>query len=419
LHLFKVLSLTTLATCCKVVSQFAINKFIAVYLGPNGLAIIGQLQSFINLSSGFASGFISEGVVKYTAEKKETLEELTRYHAIAIRVTAICSIVISIILFCTAPSLSTMLFETREYSLVLRVLSITLFSLPFNLLFISILNGYKQVKKIVAIQIISSFISLTLLSYASLRFQLKGVLYAIILQHVLFFMGTLLIIYREKKFTFPSFKILFVDSSGKSQGILKDFSHFAVMSLVGITATTISHLFIREHIGSTLSWDAAGQWQGISTLSSTYLMLITSSLSIYYLPRLSELKGKVLLKREVFRGYKIIVPITLLSSFFIFLFREPIVHIAFSSQFEPMIPLFKWQLIGNCFKITSWLLSYLMIVKVMTKTFIWTELLSHSLFAALSLIFLNFFGLIGITYAFAANYFVYLILMFFVFRKKL
>jgi PST family polysaccharide transporter len=149
-----------------------------------------------------------------------------------------------------------------------------------------------------------------------------------------------------------------------------------------------------------------------------YLMVVTSSLGVYYLPRLSEIKDNIELKKEILNGYKIIIPIVVIMSLTIFILRELAIKIAFNESFMPMKELFKWQLIGDVIKITSWLLSYLMLAKAMTKIFIYTEVLFNFSFVALAVIFINNYGVIGVTYAFALNYFFYLIIMIFMFRSK-
>ena len=59
-----------------------------------------------------------------------------------------------------------------------------------------------------------------------------------------------------------------------------------------------------------------------------------------------------------------------------------------------------------------------MLAKAMTKVFIYTEIGFSVLFVVLSIYFINTFGLIGITYAFSLNYFLYLVVMIFIFRKR-
>ena len=47
--LIKTSILSAIATIIKIISGFIVTKVIAVYIGPSGLALIGQLQNFINL----------------------------------------------------------------------------------------------------------------------------------------------------------------------------------------------------------------------------------------------------------------------------------------------------------------------------------------------------------------------------------
>lgn len=112
------------------------------------------------------------------------------------------------------------------------------------------------------------------------------------------------------------------------------------------------------------------------------------------------------------------MPIVIALALAIYVLREFVVYIAFSDKFLPMLELFKWQLIGDVIKIASWLLGYLMLAKAMTKVFIYTEIGFSVLFVLLSIVFIDSFGLVGITYAFSVNYFLYLIMMILIFRKR-
>ena len=86
---------------------------------------------------------------------------------------------------------------------------------------------------------------------------------------------------------------------------------------------------------------------------------------------------------------------------------------------KPMLELFKWQLIGDVVKVASWLLAYVMVAKAMTRVFIYTEIGFSIVFVLSSIIFMNNFGLVGITYAFSLNYLLYFIMMLLTFRKIL
>ena len=60
--LIKTSVLTGISTVIKLVSAFVINKVIAIYIGPAGLAIVGQLQSFTSIITTFSNGEISSGI---------------------------------------------------------------------------------------------------------------------------------------------------------------------------------------------------------------------------------------------------------------------------------------------------------------------------------------------------------------------
>lgn len=101
----------------------------------------------------------------------------------------------------------------------------------------------------------------------------------------------------------------------------------------------------------------------------------------------------------------------------IYLLRNVVIAILFSPDFYPMENLFVWQLIGDFFKICSWLLAFLMIAKSMTKTYIVIEVFFSVSFVALGFFFMSLNGVVGLTQAYLVNYVLYLICIFLLFRR--
>ncbi len=150
-------------------------------------------------------------------------------------------------------------------------------------------------------------------------------------------------------------------------------------------------------------------------ISSIYLMLVTVPLSVYYLPRLSEVKEKKLLLDEILQGYKILFPAVIFSAAFIYLFRTVIVSVLFTSDFHPMKDLMGWQLLGDVTKLGSWLLSYVMLSKALTKTYIFTEIISSIIFYSLVHYYCSQNGLVGVPQAYFTTYAIYWVMMIIVF----
>jgi PST family polysaccharide transporter len=84
-----------------------------------------------------------------------------------------------------------------------------------------------------------------------------------------------------------------------------------------------------------------------------------------------------------------------------------------------MLPLFRFQLIGDVLKIGSWIMAFIMLARRLVKTFIITEILFSITYVFFSYYFINKYGIIGSTYAFALNYALYWITMGILMRKYL
>jgi len=69
--IIKALSFTSLSTLASVIAGIITIKLIAVVAGPSGTALWGQLNNFIVIALGIATGGITLGVTKYIAQYRE------------------------------------------------------------------------------------------------------------------------------------------------------------------------------------------------------------------------------------------------------------------------------------------------------------------------------------------------------------
>ncbi len=398
MNLIKTSILTTISTVIKIISSFIINKFIAIYIGPSGLAMIGQMRNFIGITSSFSNGAITQGIVKYIAEFREERENKQKYFKTGVAITLICSIVTGIGIFIFAEKLSYEILNNSDYSFIFRIFAFTIILFSLNTFFMSVLNGEGEIKKYVLLNIIGSIVSSVFTSSMVIIFHLEGALLAMVINQSIVFFVTLILVRKSKWFD----ESLFYGKVDKEA--LKDYFKYSMMSITAATVGPLSQIFVREYIGKKLGWDSAGFWQGIFFISNTYLMVVTTALGVYYLPKLSSIKDKIELKKEIINGYKIIMPIVILMALVIYFIKTFIVHLLFSEKFLPMVALFKWQLIGDVMKIGSWLLGYMFIAKAKVNIFITKEITISIVFVLFSILFINIYGLIGVTYAFTASY---------------
>jgi PST family polysaccharide transporter len=190
------------------------------------------------------------------------------------------------------------------------------------------------------------------------------------------------------------------------------------MALTSAVCVPLSHIFIRNFIGAKLSWTQAGEWEAMWRLSSAYLMFFTSTLSVYFLPRLAELKTPVEIRTEVKQCLKIILPFLIMSSVAVYLLRDLVIKILFSSEFLGIDQLFALQLTGDTFKIISWILAYVMLAKGLTFDFIISEIIFSFSFYFLIVLLLPKYGLLSTAIAHLINYVAYLIFVYAALKRR-
>ncbi len=411
MNLLKTTFFSSIYTVIRVLSGVISVKFVAIYLGPAGVAFVGQFQSLLIMVNNFANLGITNGITKYIAEFKEDHEQLRKILSTSFVITLVTSSIIGVLIAIFTPILGQYLFKTDEYNFVLYTLAVAVTFYNLNLLLTAALNGFKQIKKLITARIIATIIGLGITVSLVVLWEVKGALLAlVIVQCVTFFV---VIIFSRKTGWFK--KSFFQLKSDKKT--FKKLMNFSLMAFSSVIVLQLRQMYLRDYVITNLSPEEAGYWQAIWKISELYLMVVTTSLSIYYLPKLSEIKDNAKLRKEIFNGYKILLPIVLVLSTTIFFTRDLIIQILFTNEFSAVRELFLFQLIGDVLKIASWILSFLLVAKAMTKEFIITEIIFKLSFFGFAMLFINTSGLIGLTYAFALNYFIYLITIIFIFRK--
>ncbi len=410
--LVKTSILSFVATVIKMIAALVINKAVAVYIGPTGLALIGQFQNFSQLVMTAAQGAINTGVTKYTAEYGKDDERIPVLFSTAAKISLVSSVVVGLGIILFSQVASVKFLQSEEYAYIFVIFGFTIVLFVVNNLLLSILNGLKEIKTFIAINIIQSLYSLVFTSLLIMWIGLDGALIAMVTNQSVILIVVLWMLRKHSLIKLATFKKSFDKPEAKK------LMAFATMALVSAISIPVSHLVVRNHIGDTLGWEQAGYWQAMWYISSMYLMIVTTTLSIYYLPKLSELTKKSDIRQELISGYKIIMPIVIIMALIIYFLQDFIIWLLFTEEFTPMKELFMWQLIGDVIKLASWLLGYLILAKAMTKTFVGTEVIFSVSFVVLSIWFVNNYGLVGMSYAFALNYFVYLMIVIILTRKE-
>jgi PST family polysaccharide transporter len=397
----------------KIACGVVLNKILSFYVGPSGYAVIGQFQNALGVASGLTGGLISQGVTKLTAQHKCDRESQINAWRTAVQLSVACTLLIGAFVLLFRKWISELVLCDMEMSGLCVWLALCLPAIVAANLLLAVINGMKEINVYVISNVTSSLLALLLGWLLAKYFALYGALLALVVTPAVSCFTTVVLVLHR-----PWFRIQLFWGRG-SVATAYELGGFAVMGATSAIAIPITYMVIRDSLVSQFGLSAAGYWQATSNISGMLAVLTTSTLSVYYLPRLAEIGRRDQLVHEIIAVYKFIIPIVVLGAIVIYGFRHFVILMLFTRDFLPMRDLLGWQLLGDGFKISSWVLGYVLVGRCLVKTFIVSEILFSLLLVGLTDMFTARYGLSGASIAYAVNYAIHLIAMTLLMHREL
>lgn len=405
MSLLKTSALNGIAVVVRTGTSLVLNKVLAIYVGPAGYALIGQFQNALTMAITFATGATGNGVVKLTAEYTTDVERQRRMWRTAGLLVFVTSLVGAALIFGFRETLASTFLHNVRYSGVFVWLAICLPLIASNALLLAIMNGKKEVRRFVVSNIGGSIISLLVTGILAWQFGLYGALVALSVNQGILLLVTLQQALGTDWFDWHSL-VGRIDSKEARR-----LASFVVMAATTAVVSPLSQILVRSTLVDRFGLTYAGYWDAMWRISALYLTLITTTLSLYYLPRIAEIRRWPEMRRELLLVYRTVLPLVIVASIAIYLARDLIISLLFASDFRPMRVLFAWQMAGDVVKIGSWLLAFLMIGRGLVKSFITTEIIAGLMFWLATIVCTQMFGFKGVAIAHLVTYSTYTIVV--------
>ncbi|WP_368205992.1 O-antigen translocase [Aeromonas sp. s5] len=406
-RLLKVTAMTGLLTLLKMAMGFVIAKVVAIYTGPTGMAMLGQVQSMVGALNGVINAPVGSGVVRYTAEKKDQgFEACAPWWRAAVQWVVIISAITIPSGLLLAEHISNWLFQDTALAWVVMATVCVLPLSAIGTLCNSIINGQQLYRRYVGLGMFSAVISGCVMLTMIVMANIQGALLAAAVQAAL--IGLVMLIANLRQ---PWFRLKYwwgtTDPDAR-----RSIGGYMLMAITSALTVPISLILVRTILIQQVGWEAAGHWQAVWKISEVYLGVITMALGTYYLPRLSSLVGVDAIVSEIHKTALVILPIVAIMALVVYLLRDVAIWLLFTEEFKSARDLFAIQLCGDVIKITSWLYAYPMLSRGKTKIFVATEILFSLLFVMLSYPLIYYVGIKGATIAYLATYIFYFIFMY-------
>lgn len=412
--LIKVVWLHSATVITKISAGFLITKFIAVFIGAEGLALIGNLRNFLTAVQSFATVGLYNGIVKYIGEFKNDINKLSKVISTSYYLGFTATILISLLCYFNADIINNLVFSSQyDFKYIIKILALAIPFYALNMFCFSLMNGFAKYKFLMIINIIGQTMGLCVTLILIWQDNIDGALVSVVISPSLIFLITVVGIINRRNFL-SHIKVKSIDFE-----ILKKLSPFALMAIVSGLTLPLVMIGIRNYIISVEGMEAAGFWEAMNRISLYYLMFVNSIMTLYFLPRFQEIDNLKEFRTEVFDFYKTMIPVFAMGLLVIYLLRPFIIAIFLTDEFARVEELFGWQLLGDLVKVLALVIAYQFIAKKMFVHFIITELFLVFMLYTTSVYFVDLYGVKGANIAHFVSYVLYYIVILIMFSSSL
>lgn len=412
--LFKVSSLNSFSVLLKIGIGVISSKIIAVFVGPSGMALLGNMRNFVSLTDSISTLGFQNGIIRFVAAHKNDVTKTAAFISTVFFVLLALTMLLSVLLFFGAEYWTTYLFGFKSiYGFAIMVFAFTLPWHSLSAFLLAVLNGLGNYQKVIYVNIIGNVLGLGVTVLLVTQMSTLGAMLSLVITPALLFGVTFFYLNRELAlFSAIKFKLF-------NWSLLSHLYSFTVMALFTAIVSPIVMLILRNYIIDSQGLSQAGFWEAISRISAYYFMFLSTLLTVYFLPQLSMATTDAATKtifRKYFKSVFLIFIVVLVAIYFL---RSLIVQLLFTKEFLPVNDLFFWQIVGDVFKAASIILGYEFFAKKLTKAYLITEFISFNSLLLFSYLLIPQFKTEGVVMAHAFTYMIYFILLAVYFRKKL
>ena len=392
-------------------------KIISVFLGPSGMAITSQLSDFTSMFKSFSSLGINNAVIKSYKDNADSKEKLSTILSSFFWTYVVLSVTVGILIIVFSKPINWFLFQNHEYHLIIKLIGLLLPLYFIHLFLKALMNSVELFKPIISMQIVIAVFGFLLTFFFVYYKGLIGALLAIALIDVIVLGITLVFIVKHKAlFNLTLMKVLQTEH-------IKTLQKYGAMALITAIVVPITMILIRNHIIAQEGEFKAGIWDATKKISNFYMLFIASGLTLYYVPKIAEIKTNTLLKAELRKYFTTLMPVFLIGLVAVYFLKDVIIQLALTKAFFEVKGILIWQLIGDFVKVATLAFGYILSVRAMVYKYFAIEIifnLTYLVFAYFLLDKLNIEGVV-ISYTIANMLSLLFMLWFFrdlIFSKK-
>lgn len=376
-----------MATFAKMATNLVVGKLFSVYFGTAGITLLTHFQNLIALFTQIPNDGINRGLIKYWSEPSVDHHSRSAYFIAAVLLHILIFIASATVLFLFREEMMNIFLRQwrKAHSLFYILLFTGTFVFIGHLLFHSMMLAIKQFK----IYAITTFIQFFIVTSAVLLLKSNE---STTLVLIAFLMAQCAVIIFSGGYIY--YKNLVSFNINIDFNKIKNLAHFALMALSVLLFTKLTDFILRAYVIDALGAHKTGLWQSVVRLSDGYQMLFVSMAGIVVYPHMASLvHDKWKMKSYIKAILKRLVPILMIGLLMVYLVKDFIFQLLFSSEFIPAGNLMPFQIAGDFLNMISYLFVYIISVQARTFTFIGLQAFSAFVFILAAFFLLPFYGI--------------------------
>jgi PST family polysaccharide transporter len=403
------------ASVINIAVGLAKTKIVAILLGPAGVGLVVLLQNLLQTVSSIAGLSIGAAGTREVAEANSSGDPARM--AIARRALAIGSLSLAAIgaaaFWILSDVLGALVSTDPAATDQIDWLAVGVLLTIAAQAQMALLTGFRRVGDLARSSILSVVVSAAIGIAAVFAWGRAGIVIFVVAPTVATFLISHLYVARLPKA--PAAPAPAKAVAVKLQGMIR----FGVALTVAAAAVNAGQLAARTFIQSELGESAVGYFQASWLISITYIGFILQAMGTDLYPRITEKIGdKAMVNRLINEQTEVALllaaPVLLIS-----IAGAPwIIHLLYSSAFQPAVPVLQWQVMGDVLKVASWPLGYLLLAAGAARVYMIGEITAIAVLLAVLVVGLPVGGLEASGMAVLAMYLFYLPYVFVIARRR-
>lgn len=368
------------------------GKFVAMFLGPEGMGISQLYTSSTNTIQQLAGLGLNLAMVKEISAAKDNPERLNPVMLTVFRLIFLTSLLGALICVALSPLLSEWTFGDRGHTVGFMVLSASVALMVAGTGLLAVLQGMGEVKRLSKASLTGGLAGLLFGVPLYWRFGIGGIVPAMVIMSLTMFLFYYLSCRRSVGKTEERFR--WSEHGRIARRLISLGMILMVGSLVGTMTNYAINIFVR-YFGSE---EMVGLFQSANSITNQYVGVVFSALALDYFPRLSAVGSDTVKMREVVNRQTEIVILIMTPLVLLLMATAPVViRVLLTDSFLQTVPLMRWLGFGVLVQGVSFPMGYILIAKDDRKCYVWLEVVfSNVMWMACSMGFFYAFSLIGL-----------------------